>query len=148
METVKARLAAYRARENKAKDEQDADDKSTTRSEPNKSPPDQEKQQMAAPRLETGDEHPLPSSPVYMKALKVLLWLFLWGFFIEVEFGIAFLIVSALYFLYVSLRGSRRKPWEPSAYSVFNKNCEAIEGTLTAEQFERELRFGPSSVRK
>lgn len=41
----------------------------------------------------------------------------------------------------------RRKPWEPSAYSVFNKNFEAIEGTLTAEQFEKELRYGPTSVK-
>ena len=29
---------------------------------------------------------------------------------------------------------------EPSAYSVFNPNCESIDGTLTAEQFENEIR--------
>jgi hypothetical protein len=33
-----------------------------------------------------------------------------------------------------------------SAYSVFNRNCERIDGTFTAEQLEKELRFGPGSV--
>lgn len=83
----------------------------------------------------------------FSRALKVLLWLVLWGFFIEIEFGVVYFVVSILFFLFHSLRGSRRKPSEPSAYSVFNKNCEAIDGTLTAEQFERELRGGPLSVR-
>lgn len=88
-----------------------------------------------------------PSSPWFARALKVFLWLVLWGFFIEIEFGVVYFVVSILFFLFHSLRGSRRKPSEPSAYSVFNENCEAIDGTLTAEQFERELRGGPSAVR-
>ncbi|GJQ78326.1 hypothetical protein Trydic_g22161 [Trypoxylus dichotomus] len=33
-------------------------------------------------------------------------------------------------------------PNEISAYSVFNKGCKSIDGTLKAEQFEREIRFG------
>ena len=86
-------------------------------------------------------------SPWYMTLLKVLLWFILWALFIEIEFGVPYLIVSALYFIFVSLRGSRRKPWEPSAYSVFNKGCEAIDGTLSGEQIDRELRMGPASVR-
>lgn len=28
---------------------------------------------------------------------------------------------------------------EPSAYSVFNENCEAIDGTFKAEMFEKQL---------
>lgn len=91
-------------------------------------------------------ENASSSSPWYVTTLKVLLWLLLWGFFIEVQFGTVFFVCSALFFLFWSLRGSRRKPWEPSAYSVFNDDCKAIEGTLTAEQFERELRYGPASV--
>lgn len=87
-------------------------------------------------------------TPWYILVLKAILWLLLWGLFIELEFGVVFLVASALYFMYVSLRGSRRKSGEPSAYSVFNKNFEAIEGTLSAEQFEKELRFGATSVRK
>lgn len=93
-------------------------------------------------------ENTSSTSPWYITTLKLLLWLLLWRFFIEVQFGAVFFVCSALFFLFWSLRGSRRKPWEPSAYSVFNNDCEAIEGTLTAEQFERELRYGPASVTK
>lgn len=88
------------------------------------------------------------SVPLYFTVLKALLWLLLWGFFVEVGFGAMYFITSLLYFIVVSLRGSRRRPWEPSAYSVFNKNFETIDGTLSAEQFERELRYGPLSVKK
>lgn len=95
---------------------------------------------------EGGTEEHSPRPSWYRTALKVLLWLVLWGFFIEIEFGVVYFVVSVLFFLFHSLQGSRRKPSEPSAYSVFNENCEAIDGTLTAEQFERELRLGPSSV--
>ena len=39
-----------------------------------------------------------------------------------------------------------RKAGEMSAYSVFNPNCESIDGTLTAQQFEREIRHGPAAA--
>ena len=91
---------------------------------------------------------PPPPTPLYFTLLKILLWGLLWGFFIEVGFGAVFFITSILYMLVASLRGSRRKPWEPSAYSVFNRNFEAIDGTLSAEQFERELRYGPMNVKR
>lgn len=81
-------------------------------------------------------------------ALKIIFWFLLWGFFIQVEFGTVFLFLSMFYWLYCSMKEGTRRPWEPSAYSVFNENCEAIEGTLSAEQFERELKFGAGAVRK
>ena len=84
---------------------------------------------------------------LYVTLLKGLLWILLWFFFVEVGFGAIYFIVSLLFFIVVSLRGSRRRPGEPSAYSVFNKGCEAIDGTLSAEQFERELRYGPLSIK-
>ena len=77
--------------------------------------------------------------------LRWLVWAVLFGIFIEMEFGTVFFVLSLFYFIYLSLRYSRRNPWEPSAYSVYNKNCEAIDGSLTAEQFERELRYKPLS---
>ncbi len=79
-------------------------------------------------------------------SLKCLLWCILQALFIEIEFGVIFFIASCLFFMVVSLKGSRRKPNELSAYSVFNKNFERIEGTLTAEQFDKEIRHGPASV--
>ena len=91
---------------------------------------------------------PFGRARLILTVLKAVLWILLWGFFIEVGFGAVYFVTSLLFFIVVSLRGSRRKPWEPSAYSVFNPNFETIQGTLTAEQFERELRYGPASVKK
>ncbi|XP_018414744.1 PREDICTED: SAYSvFN domain-containing protein 1 [Nanorana parkeri] len=74
--------------------------------------------------------------------LKVLLWLVLLGLFVELEFGLAYFILSMFYWLYEGTRGpGQRRKGEKSAYSVFNPGCEAIDGTLTAEQFERELHY-------
>lgn len=61
---------------------------------------------------------------------------------IEFEWGAVFILFSAFYFIFTNLRSDRRKPWEPSAYSVFNPDCHAIDGTLNAEQFEKEIRHG------
>ncbi|XP_037375539.1 SAYSvFN domain-containing protein 1 [Talpa occidentalis] len=76
--------------------------------------------------------------------LKVLLWLVLLGLFVELEFGLVYFVLSLFYWMYVGTRGpEERKAGERSAYSVFNPGCEAIQGTLTAEQFERELLYRP-----
>lgn len=140
---VRARLATYR------KEKQPAS-KETEESElppADQSCVDQTHSNQEHRVLISQEEQYKYSSSWWLTVLKVVLWFLVWGFFIEVEFGVVYFIVSALVFLVVSLRGSRnRAPGELSAYSVFNKNCEAIEGTLTAEQFEREIRYGPSSV--
>ncbi|XP_037698318.1 SAYSvFN domain-containing protein 1 [Choloepus didactylus] len=80
--------------------------------------------------------------------LKVLLWLVLLGLFVELEFGLAYFVLSLFYWMYVGTRGpEEKKEGEKSAYSVFNPGCEAIQGSLTAEQFERELQFRPLAGR-
>jgi len=73
-------------------------------------------------------------------ALKVILWLLLFGLFVELEFGMVFVVLSAFGFIYLSTSTRRRKSKEMSAYSVFNEGCERLDGTFTAEQFENELR--------
>ncbi|KAM4041141.1 SAYSvFN domain-containing protein 1 [Anomaloglossus baeobatrachus] len=88
-----------------------------------------------------------PDTPSMWKAVllvKVLLWLVLLGLFVELEFGLAYFMLSMFYWLYEGTRRpGLRKRGEKSAYSVFNPGCEAIQGTLTAEQFERELQYRP-----
>lgn len=80
--------------------------------------------------------------------LKVLLWLVLLGFFVELEFGLAYFVLSLFYWMYACMRSpEERKAGERSAYSVFNPGCEAIQGTLTAEHFERDLLFRPQERR-
>ena len=78
----------------------------------------------------------------WLLTLKFLLWICLFAFFVQIEFGSVFFIISMLYIVYNSMTtGSRRKN-ELSAYSVFNRDCERLDGTLTAEQFESELKYG------
>ncbi|XP_067915838.1 SAYSvFN domain-containing protein 1 [Heterodontus francisci] len=80
--------------------------------------------------------------------LKFLLWLVLLGLFIELEFGLAYFVLSMFYWIYIGTRDpSKKKQGEISAYSVFNPGCKAIEGSLTAEQFERELQYRPLAGR-
>lgn len=80
--------------------------------------------------------------------LKICVWLLMWGFFVEVGFGMVYVLLCGLLFMVLSLRGGKKRAaGVPSAYSVFNKNFEVIDGTFTADQFERELRYGPSAVR-
>ena len=116
----------------------------------NSSPPDHHLQSRDA--IEERDEDKSTPTSWLILTLKVLLWCLLQGFFIEIEFGVAFFITSLLYLMYAFMRGGgggrRRRPWELSAYSVFNRNCERIEGTLGAEQFEQELRYGPTAVHR
>ena len=78
--------------------------------------------------------------------LTIVLWCCCFGFFVQVGFGSVFFVLSLFYFMYKSMRSDTRRPWEPSAYSVFNEYCEAIDGTLTGEQFDKELKFGAGSV--
>ncbi|XP_004740043.1 SAYSvFN domain-containing protein 1 [Mustela lutreola] len=111
-------------------------------------------QEVARPRTSTSQPPqnitiPLPaprdqSFLTNVTFLKVLLWLVLLGLFVELEFGLAYFVLSLFYWMYVGTRGPEEKrEGEKSAYSVFNPGCEAIQGTLTAEQFERELQFRP-----
>ncbi|KAH8359595.1 hypothetical protein KR093_007777 [Drosophila rubida] len=76
-----------------------------------------------------------------------LFWVTLYVIAIELKFGLVFLMFSALFGIYFNTRTGPKKSNEMSAYSVFNKNCESIDGTLKAEQFENEIRYGSGSVR-
>ncbi|XP_015440007.1 PREDICTED: uncharacterized protein LOC107194818 [Dufourea novaeangliae] len=82
-----------------------------------------------------------------MYALYFLLWATLYVIAIEFEFGAVYFVLSTLIFIWVNTHSRPKKPGELSAYSVFNPECKAIEGTLDASQFEREIRYGIGSVR-
>ncbi|KAJ8045514.1 SAYSvFN domain-containing protein 1 [Holothuria leucospilota] len=78
--------------------------------------------------------------------LKLLLWLMLLGAFVFLGLGAVFLLLSLFYLIYSTMDSGRRKDGQLSAYSVFNPNCERLQGQLTAEQFEKELKYGAGSM--
>ncbi|CAG9860565.1 unnamed protein product [Phyllotreta striolata] len=99
-------------------------------------------------------QHSIEESPNHLTlanklyyGLCFLFWIVLYVIFIELQFGTVFFIVSCLVGIYLNTRTSPKRKGEISAYSVFNKDCKSIDGTLKAEQFEREIRFGPGMVR-
>lgn len=69
--------------------------------------------------------------------LTILMWIFAWLFCIEHQFGAVFFVVSMIFFIYYNTRTGRKEKNRLSAYSVFNPNCERIDGTFTSEQFEK-----------
>ncbi|CAF3355614.1 unnamed protein product [Rotaria socialis] len=75
--------------------------------------------------------------------LKFFVWLTLLLIFIRLEFGAIYFIISLLYVMWSSL-GRRRERNQLSAYSVFNPNFEKIQGTFSAEDYDRQLRRGGS----
>jgi len=44
--------------------------------------------------------------------------------------------------MWINTRTGPKEPNEISAYSVFNPNCERIQGTLDAETLEKEMKYG------
>lgn len=108
------------------------------------------------PELWTSEEEQIPE-PIENPAedskltyITYILWFCFWAtcwmIAIELKFGIVFLLFSALFGIYFNTRTEPKAKNEISAYSVFNENCKSIKGTLTAEQFEREIRYGPTSI--
>ncbi|XP_076235263.1 SAYSVFN motif domain containing 1 [Calliopsis andreniformis] len=79
--------------------------------------------------------------------LYFLLWATLYIIAIKFEFGAIYFILSTLICIWLNTHTRPKRAGEPSAYSVFNPNCEAIEGTFDASQIERQIRYGIGSVR-
>jgi hypothetical protein len=85
---------------------------------------------------------------IFKLFLKFALWSTLFALFIRFEFGLVYFVVSLLVIIYLNTsnrrKGSRmrRRKGELSAYSVFNKNVERIQGTITAEQLQNNLMGG------
>lgn len=77
--------------------------------------------------------------------LKSLIWISLLVIFVRLEFGTIFFICSLFYWIFVNL-DNRSTNNRLSAYSVFNRNCERIQGTFTAEDYDRQLRHGGPTI--
>lgn len=70
--------------------------------------------------------------------LTAILWCIGWATFIYAGFGSLFVIISLTASIFLNL--GTRQEGEMSAYSVFNRGYKQLLGTLTAEQFDAEIR--------
>ena len=61
-------------------------------------------------------------------------------FFVKIGFGAVYFTTSVFALIWLNLGNHRRQPGQLSAYSVFNPGFESIEGTLTGDQFDAEIR--------
>ncbi|XP_043272770.1 SAYSvFN domain-containing protein 1 [Venturia canescens] len=84
-------------------------------------------------------ENPILKQVTYL--LYFLLWATVYAIAIQYEFGAVYFIITALIFIWKNTRSGPKKRGEISAYSVFNPNCEAIQGSINPEQFEREMGY-------
>lgn len=92
-----------------------------------------------------------PNQKTYLTYITYCLYFLFWAtcyvIAIELKFGTVYFLFSALFAVYFNTRTGPKHQNEISAYSVFNKDCHSIDGTLNAEQFEREIRYGPTGVK-
>lgn len=76
-----------------------------------------------------------------------VIWISLFMYFIMIQFGAVFFTVSVLVGIYLNTRTRPKKSGEVSAYSVFNRDCQSIDGTLNAEQLQRQMLYGMAGLR-
>lgn len=91
---------------------------------------------------EEPEESPPTTTSWSILVLKVLIWLTLFGIFLRLEFGAVYFIFSLFYLIWTNLGRRRRRSNELSAYSVFNRNFVKVQGTFSAEDYDRQLRRG------
>lgn len=74
--------------------------------------------------------------------LNVIIWCILFSLAVYVEFGVIYIIISGFYIIWVNTSTRPKYRNEISAYSVFNRNCEPIDGTLDAEKLQNQMLLG------
>lgn len=77
-------------------------------------------------------------------ALKLAAWFLIWRAFVYAEFGSLWVVMTAIALIFLNL--GERDPSEQSAYSVFNKGQWRMPGTLTADDFEREIMHNNNNI--
>ena len=63
------------------------------------------------------------------------------SFRVGLEWPVTVISGFVLIYLLTENNAAKRRAGERSAYSVFNPNCERIDGTIDVAQFEQEIRF-------
>lgn len=75
-------------------------------------------------------------------SIYAFIWVTLYAYFLYLQFGAVFFVATVLVGICLNTRTRPKKRGEVSAYSVFNENCVSIDGTLKAEELQRQMIYG------
>lgn len=120
-------------------DESDSEEEEDTESLAGFTSTEDETDEVVAKKKESQADTDSKKFQYFLYVVFFLFWVTCYAIAIELQFGTVYLLFSALFGIYFNTRTGPKKKKEISAYSVFNKNCEAIDGTIKPEQFEREM---------
>ena len=78
-----------------------------------------------------------PFNPLDIITMRNIIIFFIWSIiyklFIDFGFGLIYFFLTIIILIFNNL--GERKPWELSAYSIFNPNFERIPGSINSENF-------------
>jgi len=74
--------------------------------------------------------------------IRVAIWASVFAIFVELGFGLVYLIISVILFIFLSTGTNDKIKGRLSAYSVFNPNMEEIQGTLNAKKMLKSMHLG------
>ena len=96
--------------------------------------PEEKQLKEAKKRLEEMEK---PFNPLDIITMRNIIIFFIWSIiyklFIDFGFGLIYFFITIILLIFNNL--GERKPWELSAYSIFNPNFERIPGSINSENF-------------
>ena len=100
-------------------------------------PLEQEIAQIRKEMKEAKKEKPYEPINPYKLFVIICIWIFFFRQSINFGWGSVYFMISILVFIFNNL--GKRKPWELSAYSVYNRNFERLPGTLSVNDLQPGL---------
>ena len=73
--------------------------------------------------------------------VKLLIWMCLLCMCIQQEVASIYIVLTGFVLIDLNLGNEKKQGSRVSAYSVYNENWEAIDGSLKAEHFERDILY-------
>ena len=96
--------------------------------------PEEKQLKEAKKRLEEMEKPFNPLDIITMRNIIILfIWAVLYKLIIDFGFGLIYFFITIILLIFYNL--GERKPWELSAYSIFNPNFERIPGSINSENF-------------
>ena len=103
--------------------------------------PEEKQLKEAKKRLEEMEK---PFNPLDIITMRNIIIFFIWSIiyklFIDFGFGLIYFFLTIIILIFNNL--GERKPWELSAYSIFNPNFERIPGSINSNNFNGILNIG------